>query len=123
MEAVPAPRTELMRRVSLACYALLVIALSLRLPTYLPAMSIGVVWLFKNGMLLIFLPGLLRGTWKTYLWLCFVLLVYFMIVVANLFEPHAGWIDWLQLVLICVLFNTAMFYSRWRQRELAGQGA
>jgi uncharacterized membrane protein len=52
-----------------------------------------------------------------------MLLVYFMVVVGNLFGPRAGPSDWLQLVLICVLFNTAMFYSRWRQRELAGQGA
>lgn len=125
MDAAPAPRTELMRRVSLACYTVLVAALSLQILgiEQLEAATRGFLWVIWIGPLLVFLPGLVRGTWKTYLWLCFVLLIYFMVVVSNLFGPRAGPSDWLQLVLICVLFNTAMFYSRWRQRELAGQGA
>jgi len=125
MDAARAPRTELMRRVSLACYVLLVIALSQQVlgVEQLKHTTRGFLWVVWIGPLLVFLPGLVRGTWKTYLWLCFILLIYFMVVVGNLFGPRAAVADWLQLALICVLFTTAMFYSRWRQRELAGQGA
>jgi uncharacterized membrane protein len=125
MAAGAAPASALARRLSLGCYAALVLVLSLQIFGIgkLELAARAFLWVLWTGPLLVFLPGLLRGTWKTYLWLCFVLLVYFMVVVGNLFGPGAGPADWLQLALICVLFNTAMFYARWRQRELAGQGA
>ena len=70
--------------------------------------------------MIVFLPGLLRGAWKTYLWLCFVLLAYFMFTVDELFRAPADVREWLELVFNIVLFNAAMFYARWRQREIAG---
>lgn len=120
-----ATRTELARRVSLGSYAVLLVVLSLQIFGIegLEVRARAFFWVIATGPLIVFLPGLLRGTWKTYLWLCFVLLAYFMVAVDVLFRPGAGAVDWLQLVLICVLFTTAMFYARWRQRELAGQGA
>jgi len=125
MDAAPARRTEGVRRLALACYCVLLVVLSLQIFGIegLQLRARGFFWVIAAGPLIVFLPGLLRGTWKTYLWLCFVLLAYFMVTVDVLFRPGAGATDWLQLALICVLFTSAMFFARWRQRELAGQGA
>ena len=114
-------RARLARQLSLACYGLLLLAISIEacgIVTLQPGAR-AVLWLMVVGPLMVFLPGLLRATWKTYLWLCFVLLIYFMLTVNRLFEAPLDAMAWCQLVLICVLFVAAMFYARWRQRELA----
>jgi uncharacterized membrane protein len=117
-------RALLAQRVALACYAALVLVLSIEVfgIVRLEPASRSFLWVFWIGPLLVFLPGLLRGAWKTYLWLCFVLLVYFMVTVGELFDTRtadAG--EWLELALNVILFNAAMFYARWRQREIAGR--
>ena len=117
--------TELARRVTLVGYVLLPVVLSLQvfgIATVEPATR-GFLWVIWVGPLVVFLPGLLRGTWKSYIWLCFVLLVYFMGTVSGLAAPPNEACEWLQLVLVCLVFTSAMLYARWRQRELAGHGA
>ncbi|HMV71484.1 MAG TPA: DUF2069 domain-containing protein [Pseudomonadales bacterium] len=117
--------TELARRVTLVGYVLLLVVLSLQvfgITTVEPATR-GFLWVIWAGPLVVFLPGLLRGTWKSYIWLCFVLLVYFMGTVSGLAAPPNAACEWLQLVLVCLVFTSAMLYARWRQRELAGHGA
>jgi len=117
--------TELARRVTLGGYVLLLAVLSLQvfgIATVEPATR-GFLWVIWVGPLVVFLPGLLRGTWKSYIWLCFVLLVYFMGTVSGLAAAPNATGEWLQLVLVCLVFTSAMFYARWRQRELAGHGA
>ena len=117
--------TELARRVTLGGYVLLLAVLSLQvfgIATVEPATR-GFLWVIWVGPLVVFLPGLLRGTWKSYIWLCFVLLVYFMGTVSGLAAPPNAAGEWLQLVLVCLVFTSAMFYARWRHRELAGHGA
>ena len=79
----------------------------------------AVLWVIWVAPLLLFLPGLLRGAWKSYLWLCFVVLVYFTLTVSRLFGPRRDVADWLELASIVVLFVSAMLFARWRQRELA----
>jgi uncharacterized membrane protein len=79
-----------------------------------------VLWTVWVLPLLLFLPGLLRGAWKSHLWLCFVLMVYFTVTVSELFDPRREAADWLELAAIVVLFVAAMMYARWRQRELGG---
>jgi len=81
------------------------------------------VWVIFVGPLLLFLPGLLRGTWKTYLWLCFALMVYFSLTVSELFGPHREPGDVAELALLVALFLSAMMYARWRRHDLAGSGA
>ncbi|MFM7274812.1 MAG: DUF2069 domain-containing protein, partial [Gammaproteobacteria bacterium] len=66
-------------------------------------------------------PGLARGAWKTYMWLCFALMVYFCMTVTELFGPHKELTDALELVVISVMFLSAMFYGRWRRQELASE--
>lgn len=118
-------RTARARQVALGSFVALVLVLAvevlgiarLELAT---RVFLCVIWV---GPLLVFLPGLLRGHWKTYLWLCFVILVYFMVAVSELFGPYRDAADVLELILIVTLFTASMLYGRWRQRELAGTGA
>jgi uncharacterized membrane protein len=118
------PRTRLARHLALASLAVLVGALTLE--TFgiarLQLLTRAVLWTVWVLPLLLFLPGLLRGSWKSHLWLCFVVLVYFMMEVSELFDPRHGVADWIELVAIVVLFVASMLFSRWRQRELAGGG-
>lgn len=108
------------RHLALASYAALLVALTLEVfgIAALEPQSRAFLWAIFCLPLLVFLPGMLRGSWKTYLWLCFVLLVYFTVVVTNLFFPDADAFDWTELVLVCVLFVASMLFGRWRQREL-----
>lgn len=112
-------------RATLAGHVLLLIVLSLRVfgIAALSAPARGFLWVIVCVPLLVILPGLLRGSWRSSIWLCFVLLVYFMVTVAGLASVSNTIGEWLQLVLICLVFTSAMLYARWRQRELAVQGA
>jgi len=65
--------------------------------------------------LLLPLWGMLKDTHRSYNWLCFVVLAYFLFIVPNAMSEQAGWSDWLQLLLTCVLFISAMLVSRWLQ--------
>ncbi len=78
-------------------------------------------WLIQCAPLLIFIPGLRKHHYKTYSWICFVTLLYFAAVVPMLMSSAANWTHWVQLVLICGLFYTAMMTSRWRQRQMIAQ--
>jgi uncharacterized membrane protein len=69
--------------------------------------------------LLIFLPGLIREDHRSLVLLCFVSLLYFIVVVTNLYEPDRTVFGVFALVAVVSLFITAMMYSRWlraRQR-------
>jgi uncharacterized membrane protein len=64
--------------------------------------------------LLIFIPGFLRETHRTYSWLCFVILMYFLFYVPLAMGRNL-WSDWLATFLCCALFIAAMMTSRWLQ--------
>lgn len=64
--------------------------------------------------LLIFIPSLLRATHRTYSWLCFVSLIYFVVIVP-LLMTRGLWSDWIIMLLSCTLFIAAMMTSRWLQ--------
>lgn len=71
-------RTALAKRLALTCYAVLILLLSVEVfgIVRLEPATRAFWWVISIGPLIVFLPGLLRGAWKTYLWLCFVLLAY-----------------------------------------------
>lgn len=116
---------DMARRVLVASYVALLAVLSVQVfgNSVLQPQTRGFLWVVSIGPLLVFLPGLLRGAWRTCIWLCFVLLVYFMASVIGLADASNAVTEWLQLMLVCVVFVTAMLYARWRRQELAGQGA
>ncbi len=73
--------------------------------------------------LLLFLPGMARGNPRSLVLLCFVSLFYFTVLVTRVGRPYPSPYDILALTFIIILFNAAMFYSRWQQRQLAANRA
>ena len=73
-----------------------------------------VFWLFQMFPLLIFIPLLRKPTHRTYSWLCFVSLMYFVGIIPLLM---GSWSlsYWLITLLVCSLFIGAMMTSRWLQ--------
>lgn len=64
--------------------------------------------------LAIFIPGLRKPHHRTYSWLCFVLLMYFLFLVPLLMS-YWSLTYWILTILVSVLFITAMMTSRWLQ--------
>lgn len=73
------------------------------------------LWLLQCVPLLILAPGLMQQRYRTYSWLCFVILLYFTWSVTNVMSPLALWRDWLVVILSVILFISAMLASRWLQ--------
>jgi uncharacterized membrane protein len=77
-----------------------------------------IIWLGKVLPLLIFLPGMLKDNLRSFIWLCFVSLLYFVALVERLFAQPGSWLAIIGMVAVVILFTAAMFYVRWRAREL-----
>lgn len=67
--------------------------------------------------LLALLPGLWQRYYRSYSWLCFVILFYFIKGVEGVFMSNAIWIDSVFLALTVTTFIAAMLASRWLQRS------
>ena len=76
------------------------------------------VWLIRVLPLVLFMPGVARGSLRAVIWLCFVLLFYFISAVELIFaRPN----DSVAIVGICAvvgLFSVATLYIRFRGKEL-----
>jgi uncharacterized membrane protein len=77
-----------------------------------------IIWVGKLLPLLLFLPGMARDRLRSFIWLCFVSLLYFITLVERLFATPQAVLPWLGMVAVVTLFCSAMFYVRWRAREL-----
>ena len=64
--------------------------------------------------LLIFIPGLIKQTFRTYSWICFVCLIYFVVIFPVAYT-RSLWSDWLITLLVTILFISSMMTSRWLQ--------
>lgn len=73
------------------------------------------LWLVQSVPLLMFIPGLMQQRFRTYSWICFVILVYFTWSVVNVMGPFVTWQDGLVVVLSVTIFISAMMISRWMQ--------
>ncbi len=78
------------------------------------------IFLFQALPLLAFLPGMLKGAYRTYSWLCFILLFYFIFAVQSVFSTIRSGSDFVFLGLIVLVFITSMMMSRWQQRLQKG---
>lgn len=76
------------------------------------------IWVVKLLPLMIFLPGMMKDNLRSFIWLCFVCLGYFTILVQRLFAQPGSLLPITGMVAVVVLFTAAMFYVRWRAREL-----
>ena len=78
----------------------------------------GLVWVLRVVPLLIFVPGMIADKLRSYIWVCFVSLLYFISLVLRLFAEPSNVVAILGMVSIVSLFIGAMLYVRWRAREL-----
>ena len=111
--ALPA-NIELLRKSLLgAYYALLlyfVVSASLVFGD-LRAASI-VIWLIQAAPLLIFARGLHRAALRTYGWVSFVILLYFMHGVLIAFEPERFWLGLVEVLLCSLIFVLLILFIR-----------
>lgn len=112
--------------VMMASYGLLLVMLSLGQFWHLPANRAPntVIWLIVIVPLLAFLPGLLRRQFRTFIWLCFVLLLYFLQLTLVLWGPQADWVDAVAMAALVSLYVSAMLCARWQAQAMrAAQAA
>lgn len=109
------PATAISRRAVIASLAVLVLA---QLLDSWVRGAPAVIWVLRVLPLLIFIPGLARDNMRTYIWLCFVILFYFVTLVLRLFRDPADPVAWVAMGCVAILFTAAMMYARWRSREL-----
>jgi uncharacterized membrane protein len=74
------------------------------------------IWILQTIPLLLILPGLLTKYYRSYSWLCFLMLAYFISYVVQVYSPTRDLHDWFGLVATVAVFMSAMFASRWLQR-------
>jgi uncharacterized membrane protein len=77
-----------------------------------------IIWLLRLLPLLVFVPGMLADGLRSYIWLCFVCLLYFMNAVLRMFAQPQDPVTITGLVAIVTLFISAMMYVRWRAQQL-----
>ena len=78
-----------------------------------------ILLVFAVVPLLIFIPGLRKENYRSISMLCFVTLLYFTAIVANLYEPDHSFFDISAVIAVVTLFIASMMYSRWLQRAKA----
>ncbi|MBL4584056.1 MAG: DUF2069 domain-containing protein [Pseudomonadales bacterium] len=67
--------------------------------------------------LLIFIPGLLKGTDRTHAWMCFVVLVYFTLGILELFSRTNKLEGAFITLFSTTLFISSTLYIRWHKPE------
>ncbi|MDX1736356.1 MAG: DUF2069 domain-containing protein [Halioglobus sp.] len=77
-----------------------------------------IIWLAKLLPLLLFAPGMRADNLRSYIWLAFVSLGYFMILVQRIFAAPTDPLVIVGLAADVVLFISAMLFIRWRARAL-----
>ncbi|MHA7817067.1 MAG: DUF2069 domain-containing protein [Pseudohaliea sp.] len=77
-----------------------------------------IIWVAYLLPLLIFLPGMLRDRLRSYVWLCFVVLLYFVRLVERLFAEPGALPPIVGTIAAVGLFTCAMLYVRKRGPQL-----
>lgn len=103
---------------ALASYAILLILMvtSTLLSTLPEEASRGLMLAVKCLPLIIFLPGLLKGSLRTHMWLCFVVLFYFTRAVVDAFLTEGALLESLTTAITVTLFIASMMYVRWQKQ-------
>jgi uncharacterized membrane protein len=76
-----------------------------------------IIWLFKCLPLLIFIPGLIKGSHRTASWLSYVTMIYFVLAILLMFTAGADIWGRLMPLTTLILFTAAMLYTRWKKAE------
>ncbi|WP_185235888.1 DUF2069 domain-containing protein [Teredinibacter franksiae] len=83
----------------------------------------GINWVVLAAQslpLLLLLPGLAKKYYRSYSWLCFLLLIYFVMAVDGIFMSTRNWSDAVFVGLTVTTFISAMLAARWLQRSQKG---
>jgi uncharacterized membrane protein len=80
------------------------------------------IWAVKIFPLLLFLRGMLKDNLRSFIWLCFVCLGYFLVLVQRIFAQPDNPLVIAGLASVVILFIAAMLYVRWRAQELRMHG-
>ena len=83
----------------------------------------AIIYFGKLVPLLIFLPGMVRENLRSYVWLCFVSLLYFISLVERLFAQPESLLAIAGMFAVVSLFISSMLFVRWRARELKSSPA
>jgi len=81
-----------------------------------------IIWAIQLLPLAILLPGLIRGGHRSYALLCFVVMIYFMAAVINVFTPGYTWPPYVEIALVVVIFVAALLYARYVRRGKLAAG-
>jgi len=76
------------------------------------------IWLARLLPLLLFVPGMLRDRLRSFIWLSFVCLLYFISGVEKLFADPRDGLAVYGMVSVVGLFLSSALYVRWRARAL-----
>lgn len=120
MSPIDRPPIAVARAAVVLSYALLLMVLTIE-TLWLPTCGRSpntVVWLLNMLPLLILLPAIWRRSPRGHIWLCFVLMGYFLLAVTAMFGCGSLLVS-IELTLIILLFISAMMYARWRARDRA----
>ncbi len=114
---MPTISPPLARRLCLVSYALLLIFL-LADSVLNPPNTETPLWLMlsvKLLPLLLVLPGLIKDSLRSMIWLCFIDLFYFTRAVVDVFLHPGTLLYWLPLLLSVLVFCSAIMYIKWEK--------
>ena len=77
-----------------------------------------IIWLAKLLPLLMFLPGMRADRPRSFIWLCFISLLYFISLVERIFAEPGNLLTATGLAAVVVLFVSAMLYVRFTSRKM-----
>ena len=116
-------RVNISRRTSMTCYIALMFSFGFN--CFVLKDYPGTVPLFLTGLqslpLLIFIPGLLKDSHRTHIWLCFLMLFYFTVYAVNVTAPERTSGDTVIFTLCILLFISSMMFTRWKKRQNAAE--
>ncbi len=113
-------RTPILARFSVL-FSMVALMLILTFDNWLNEPLSIIRWLVQLLPLLAFMPSLLKSNLRSYQWLCFLILLYFIYGVLNVFSPDKL-ISGIMLTLFCVLlFCSAVLYIHRKQKDRARQ--
>lgn len=108
-------KLHIARRLNWICYLGLMLLFA-AWNLFLPGGSIK-LWILQSLPLLLVLPGMLKRNYRSYLWLCFILLIYITASIVDVMLPTRGWQHGVLLLLSLTLFFSAMMTSRWQRMQ------
>ncbi len=110
-------KIRLSRQLTWSSYLLLFVLLIVTTPLDANAKAIVLMLSVKLVPLLIVLPGMLKNRLKSYIWLCFVVLLYFTESSVQAWLTQGDLLPVTMASASVVIFLSAMYYVRWQRQK------